>query len=37
MTQQAKSTTGKVQSADGTTIAYQRFGDGPPIILVGGR
>lgn len=26
----------KVRSADGTLIAYERFGDGPPIILVGG-
>lgn len=26
----------KVQSADGTLIAYQRFGAGPSIILVGG-
>jgi pimeloyl-ACP methyl ester carboxylesterase len=25
-----------VQSADGTTIAYDRLGDGPPIVLVGG-
>ncbi|MCI4063184.1 alpha/beta hydrolase [Micromonospora sp. R77] len=25
-----------VRSADGTTIAYERAGDGPPIILVGG-
>jgi pimeloyl-ACP methyl ester carboxylesterase len=25
-----------VRSADGTLIAYERFGDGPPIILVGG-
>ncbi|HXA43275.1 MAG TPA: alpha/beta hydrolase [Candidatus Solibacter sp.] len=24
------------QSADGTTIAYERSGDGPPLILVGG-
>jgi pimeloyl-ACP methyl ester carboxylesterase len=26
----------KARSADGTLIAYERFGDGPPIILVGG-
>jgi pimeloyl-ACP methyl ester carboxylesterase len=26
----------KVRSADGTLIAYERFGAGPPIILVGG-
>jgi pimeloyl-ACP methyl ester carboxylesterase len=26
----------KVTSKDGTTIAYERFGDGPPLILVGG-
>ena len=26
----------KVQSKDGTTIAFDRVGDGPPIILVGG-
>ena len=25
-----------VSSADGTTIAYERSGGGPPIILVGG-
>jgi pimeloyl-ACP methyl ester carboxylesterase len=25
-----------VRSADGTRIAYERTGDGPPIILVGG-
>jgi pimeloyl-ACP methyl ester carboxylesterase len=25
-----------VASADGTSIAYERFGDGPPLILVGG-
>jgi hypothetical protein len=25
-----------VQSTDGTTIAYERAGDGPPVILVGG-
>jgi pimeloyl-ACP methyl ester carboxylesterase len=26
----------KVISADGTPIAFERFGDGPPLILVGG-
>jgi pimeloyl-ACP methyl ester carboxylesterase len=26
----------KVQSKDGTTVAFDRLGDGPPIILVGG-
>jgi len=26
----------KVRSADGTPIAYERLGDGPPIILLGG-
>src|SRR6266576_2433965 len=25
-----------VQSRDGTTIAFDRFGDGPPVILVDG-
>jgi pimeloyl-ACP methyl ester carboxylesterase len=25
-----------VTSADGTAIAYDRFGDGPPVVLVGG-
>jgi predicted ATPase/DNA-binding SARP family transcriptional activator/alpha-beta hydrolase superfamily lysophospholipase len=25
-----------VRSGDGTTIAYERYGDGPPVILVGG-
>jgi hypothetical protein len=25
-----------VTSADGTVIAYDRLGDGPPVILVGG-
>lgn len=25
-----------VKSADGTTIAYDRYGDGPPLVLVGG-
>ncbi len=23
-------------SADGTTLAYDRLGDGPPVILIGG-
>ncbi|MFI8292334.1 alpha/beta fold hydrolase [Streptomyces sp. NPDC085614] len=27
---------GRVTSADGTRIAYERYGDGPPVILVGG-
>ena len=26
----------KTRSRDGTTIAFDRFGDGPPVILVGG-
>jgi pimeloyl-ACP methyl ester carboxylesterase len=26
----------KVQSSDGTAIVFERFGDGPPVILVGG-
>jgi pimeloyl-ACP methyl ester carboxylesterase len=26
----------KVTSADGTTIAYERSGDGPPVVVVGG-
>ncbi|MGZ5129367.1 MAG: alpha/beta fold hydrolase, partial [Actinomycetota bacterium] len=25
-----------VRSADGTTIAFERTGDGPPLIVVGG-
>ncbi|WP_369208415.1 alpha/beta fold hydrolase [Streptomyces sp. PU-14G] len=25
-----------VSSADGTTLAHERFGDGPPVVLVGG-
>lgn len=29
-------TVGTVRSADGTTIAYETAGEGPPIILVGG-
>jgi len=29
-------TTGTVTSADGTTIAYTKYGDGPALILVGG-
>jgi len=28
--------TGTVHSADGTTIAFDTYGDGPPLILVGG-
>jgi pimeloyl-ACP methyl ester carboxylesterase len=32
----ALSTIGKVLSGDGTTIVYERFGQGRPIILVGG-
>jgi alpha-beta hydrolase superfamily lysophospholipase len=27
---------GSVRSADGTTIAFERTGDGPPVILIGG-
>lgn len=27
----------KVTSADGTPIAFDRFGDGPPVIVVGGQ
>jgi pimeloyl-ACP methyl ester carboxylesterase len=30
------STTETVTSADGTAIAFQRTGDGPPVILIGG-
>ncbi|MDQ3094718.1 MAG: alpha/beta hydrolase, partial [Actinomycetota bacterium] len=26
----------KVVSADGTLIAFERFGNGPPVIAVGG-
>jgi hypothetical protein len=26
----------KVTSADGTSIAFERFGDGQPVIVVGG-
>ncbi|MCX4469561.1 alpha/beta hydrolase [Micromonospora sp. NBC_01655] len=29
-------TEGRVRSADGTIIAYERSGEGPPIVLVGG-
>lgn len=29
-------TTAKVRSADGTTITYDRTGDGPPVVLVDG-
>jgi hypothetical protein len=25
-----------VTSADGTAIAYDRFGDGPPVVMIGG-
>jgi pimeloyl-ACP methyl ester carboxylesterase len=32
----AESTAGSVHSADGTSIAYERIGSGPTIILVGG-
>lgn len=28
--------TGRVRSADGTTIAFDRQGSGPPVIMVGG-
>ncbi|MCX5393336.1 alpha/beta fold hydrolase [Streptomyces sp. NPDC006482] len=27
---------GRVTSRDGTTIAYERYGDGPPVVLVSG-
>jgi hypothetical protein len=27
---------GNVKSDDGTVIAYDRYGQGPPVILVGG-
>jgi predicted ATPase/DNA-binding SARP family transcriptional activator len=27
---------GRVRSRDGTPIAYDRYGDGPPVVLVGG-
>ncbi|MEU3450498.1 alpha/beta fold hydrolase [Streptomyces thermolilacinus] len=27
---------GRVTSADGTTVAYERRGEGPPLVLVGG-
>jgi pimeloyl-ACP methyl ester carboxylesterase len=36
MSEQTASNARTVQSSDGTIIAYERFGDGPPIILVGG-
>ncbi len=26
----------KVTSADGTTVSYERYGDGPPLVLVHG-
>src|SRR5215218_8053436 len=28
---------GTVTSSDGTTIAYDRLGDGPPVVVVGGQ
>src|SRR5215211_4830929 len=28
---------GTVNSSDGTTIAYDRLGDGPPVVVVGGQ
>ena len=28
--------TGSVTSSDGTRIAFERFGDGPPLLLVDG-
>lgn len=31
-----KATLDKVTSADGTTIAFEKVGDGPPVILIGG-
>ncbi|MEV4481272.1 alpha/beta fold hydrolase [Micromonospora coxensis] len=33
---QTSSTVGTARSADGTTIAYERSGEGPAIVLVGG-
>ncbi|MBM0228705.1 MULTISPECIES: alpha/beta fold hydrolase [Micromonospora] len=36
MTPDGTWTVGSVRSADGTTIAYETAGEGPPIILVGG-
>jgi pimeloyl-ACP methyl ester carboxylesterase len=36
MGEQVAPTMRKVQSSDGTAIAYDRYGDGPPVILVGG-
>jgi pimeloyl-ACP methyl ester carboxylesterase len=36
MTQRLTSTTGSVESKDGTAITYDRIGEGPPVILVGG-
>ena len=29
-----ETTTGTVRSADGTTIAFDRLGDGPPLVVV---
>jgi pimeloyl-ACP methyl ester carboxylesterase len=36
MTEHAEPATSTVPSSDGTPIAFERFGSGPPIILVGG-
>ena len=27
----------KATSRDGTTIAFDRYGDGPPVVVVGGQ
>ena len=36
MIERSASSTGKVQSGDCTMIVYERFGEGPPLVLVGG-